>query len=426
MDASESFVGAAHDVSSSNCHEERGYMEKDKTIVNKMMLTGNYAAAYGAKLARVDVIPVYPITPQTSILEKIVALIREDELDAEYLPMESEHSVMAAAVAAEATGVRAFTSSTSQGLAYMHENLFVASGLRLPIVMAVPNRPIGPPVLLLPDHSDSLDQRDTGWIQYYVEDAQEVVDTVVQAFKVAEHKDVLLPVMVCYEAFIISHFLEPVELPDQGLVDKFLPPYEPEHVVLDPDNVMRLQVLTNDTYFMEYKYQLQEAMDNAKAVIRAVDAEFGDRFGRSYGGLVQPYRMDGAEVAILSMGSFAGLSRKAVDSLRLEGIPVGSLKLRVFRPFPEEDLLAYLKDVKTIIVLDRDASVGMGGIVHSEAAGCLFNLPSKPAMVNYILGLGGREIILKDISALVKEAVERTKQGVIEKPIRWVGVRGLD
>jgi 2-oxoisovalerate ferredoxin oxidoreductase alpha subunit len=400
-------------------------MEKDKGIANKMMLTGNYAAAYGAKLARVDTIPVYPITPQTSVLEKIIALIRQGELDAEYIPMESEHSVMAAAVGAEATGVRVFTSSTSQGLAYMHENLYVASGLRLPIVMAVPNRPIGPPVQLLADHSDSLDQRDTGWIQYYVEDAQEVMDTVVQAFKVAEHKDVLLPAMVCYEGFIISHFLEPVEIPDQQLVDEFLPTYSPDHVVLDPDNPMRIQVLTTDLYFMEYKYQLQEAMDNAKIMIKTVDAEFGERFGRSYGGLVQPYRMDDAEIAVLSMGSIAGLSRNAVDSMRSEGLSVGSLKVRVFRPFPAEDLLEQLKSVKIIVVFDRDASIGMGGILYSETAGVIFNLPTSPTMTNYIIGLGGREVNSNDIKSLVKEAIRKPKRGSVERPIRWVGVRGL-
>jgi len=401
-------------------------MEKDKTVTNSMMLTGNYAAAYGAKLARVDVIPVYPITPQTPILEKIIALIGEGELDAEYLPMESEHSVMAAAIAAEATGVRAFTSSTSQGLAYMHENLYVASGLRLPIVMAIPNRPIGPPQHLIGDHSDSLDQRDTGWIQYYVENAQEVVDTVVQAFKVAEHRDVLLPAMVCYEGFTISHFLEPVELPDQEMVDKFLPPYVPSHVVLDPDNVMRLHVLTTDAYFMEYKYQLQEAMNNSKAVIKSVDEEFGIQTGRSYGGLLQPYLMEDAKIAIVSMGSLAGLSRKAVDLLRSEGISAGCLKLRVFRPFPEEELRAQLANVKIVVVFDRAVSAGMGGIMYAEVAGSIFNLPTKPAMFNYVIGMGGRDIALADIANLVKEASIRTRQGVIMEPIRWVGVRGLE
>ena len=389
------------------------------------MLTGNYAAAYGAKLCRVDAVPVYPITPQTSIIEKILVLIKEGEFWAEYIPMESEHSVMAAALAAEATGVRVFTCSTSQGIAYMHENLFIAAGLRLPMVMAVPNRPLAPPVNLFSDYSDSMAQRDTGWIQFYVEEPQEVVDTIVQGYKVAEHKDVLLPVMVCYEAFLISHFLEPVELPEQKRVDGFLPPYEPDHVVLDPDNVMHLQVLTTDQYFMEYKYQMQEAMDRSKKVIKAVDEEFGEKFGRSYGGLLQEYHMDEAEVAILSMGSIAGLSREAVDRLRNEGIRIGSIKLRVFRPFPKEDLLEKTKNIKLLIVFDRDASVGMGGIVYSEAAGCLFNQRSKPVMVNYIIGLGGREVTLKDMITLTKEALGKVEQGGIVEPIRWVGVRGL-
>ena len=401
-------------------------MKDANKIAKKMMLTGNYAAAYGAKLCRVDAVPVYPITPQTSIIEKILALIKEGELEAEYIPMESEHSVMAAALAAEATGIRVFTCSTSQGLAYMHENLFIAAGLRLPIVMAVPNRPLAPPVNLFSDYSDSMAQRDTGWIQYYMEDPQEVIDTVIQGYKVAEHKDVLLPVMVCYEAFVISHFLEPVEVPEQEMVDGFLPPYEPDHVVLDPDNVMHLQVLTTDQYFMEYKYQMQVAMDRSKTVIKAVDEEFGGKFGRSYGGLLQAYCIDDAEAAILSMGSIAGLSRKVVDRLRNEGIRIGSIKLRVFRPFPEEDLLEKTKDVKLLIVFDRDASVGMGGVVYSEAAGCLFNQGSKLAMVNYIVGLGGREVTLADIIHLTKEALGKVEQGAIKEPIRWVGVRGLE
>jgi pyruvate/2-oxoacid:ferredoxin oxidoreductase alpha subunit len=298
--------------------------------------------------------------------------------------------------------------------------------LRLPIVMAVPNRPLAPPVNLFSDYSDSMAQRDTGWIQYYMEDPQEVIDTVIQGYKVAEHKDVLLPVMVCYEAFVISHFLEPVEVPEQEMVDGFLPPYDPDHVVLDPDNVMHLQVLTTDQYFMEYKYQMQEAMDRTKTVIKAVDEEFGRKFGRSYGGLLQAYRMDDAEAAILSMGSIAGLSRKVVDRLRNEGIRIGSIKLRVFRPFPEEDLLEKTKDVKLLIVFDRDASVGMGGVVYSEAAGCLFNQGSKLAMVNYIVGLGGREVTLADIIHLTKEALGKVEQGAIKEPIRWVGVRGLE
>jgi 2-oxoisovalerate ferredoxin oxidoreductase alpha subunit len=401
-------------------------MAPGKDNGQRLMLTGNYAAAYGAKLARAEAVPVYPITPQTTVMEKIIELIRDGELDAEYLPMESEHSVMAAAIAAEATGVRVFTASSSQGIAYMHENLFVASGLRLPIVMALANRCIGPPISIYPDHMDSLDQRDTGWIQYYVEDAQEIVDTVVQSYKVAEHTEVLLPVLVCYEGLIISHFLEPVELPTQSLVDRFLPPYGPEHVLLRPEKVMHLSVTVNDQYFMEYRYQQQEAMEKAKAVIKAVDDEFGQTFGRAYGGVLQSYRTDDAEVAILSMGSLCGLARMAVDELRKEGIAAGSLKLRVFRPFPKEEIEEETRNLKLLIVLDRDASVGMGGILYAEIAGSLYHLASKPLMVNYIMGLGGRVVTLKDLRALTAEALEEAAEGKIEKPVRWFGVRGLE
>lgn len=401
-------------------------MVSNKENAPKMMLTGNYAAAHGARLSKVEAIPVYPITPQTTVMEKIIELIKEGELDAEYLPMESEHSVMAAAIAAQATGVRVFTATSSQGIAYMHENLFVASGLRLPIVMALANRCIGPPISIYPDHTDSLDQRDTGWIQYYVEDAQEVIDTIIHGYKVAENRDVLLPVLVCYEGLIISHFLEPVELPNQRLVDEFLPPYEPDHVLLSPKKVMHLSVTVNDHYFTEYRYQQQEAMNNAKAVIKAVDEEFGEKFGRKYGGLLQPYRMEDAEVAVLSMGSISGLARMAVDELRKEGVPVGSLKLRVFRPFPQEELQDKTKKLKLLIVVDRDTSIGMGGVIYSEIASSLYHLASKPLMVNYIVGLGGRVITLKDLRDLTMEAMGKIQEGNIARPARWVGVRGLE
>jgi pyruvate/2-oxoacid:ferredoxin oxidoreductase alpha subunit len=391
----------------------------------KMMLTGNYAAAYGAKLSRAEAVPVYPITPQTTVMEKIIELIKIGEMEAEYIPLESEHSVMAAAIAAEATGVRVFTASSSQGIAYMHENLFVASGLRLPIVMALPNRSIGPPISIYPDHSDSLAQRDTGWIQYYVENAQEVVDTVIQSYRVAEHRDVLLPVAVCYEGLIVSHFLEPVDLPTQSSVDQFLPPYDPKHVLLSPKKVMHLSVYVSDQYFMEYKYQQQEAMENAKKVIKEIDQDFGEAFGRSYGGLVQSYRMEDAEVALLAMGSLCGLARMAVDDFRKDGIPIGSLKLRVFRPFPEEELRSLTKDLRLLIVLDRDASIGMGGIVYSEVAGSVYSMKSKPDLVNYIVGLGGRVLKLPDLKLLIQDTVTRAKEGTIGGAVRWVGVRGL-
>ena len=393
---------------------------------SRMMLTGNYAAAYGAKLARAEAIPVYPITPQTSVMEKVIELINKGELDAEYLPMESEHSVMAAAIAAEATGARVFTASSSQGIAYMHENLFGASGLRLPIVMAIVNRSILPPISIYPDHSDSLAQRDTGWIQYYVEDAQEIIDTVIQAYRVAEDKSVLLPVAVCYEGLIVSHFLEPVEVPPQEAVDAFLPDYRPEHVVLDPSKVMHLNVTVNEEYLTEYRYQQQEAMESAKVAIRNVEREYAAIFGRSYGGLVDPYRMDDADVAILSMGSNAGLARRAVDELRDQGLSLGAIKLRVFRPFPGEELRGLAENLKLLIILERAVSLGSGGILHAEVAREFYALTSRPTLAGYIVGLGGRNLSLSDLAALTIRTVAAMRSGTLNGATRWFGVRGLE
>ena len=231
----------------------------------RKMLTGNYAAAYGAKIARVEVTPVYPITPQTHIMEKLAELVGSGELDAEFVPVESEHSALAVAIAAQATGARTFTATSAQGLVFMHENLFVASGLRLPIVMVLVNRALGAPNSIYPDLNDSLDQRDTGWIQIYVENAQEAHDMIIQAYRIAEDKRVLLPMGICFEGIIISHYMEPVEILDQQKVDRFLPPYHPDHVLLDPDRPMSIgQIVMDDSYYTEYRYQQQEGMDNAK------------------------------------------------------------------------------------------------------------------------------------------------------------------
>jgi len=233
-------------------------------------------------------------------------------------------------------------------------------------------------------------------------------------------------VAVCFEGLVISHFLEPVEVPDQGAVDDFLPAYDPDHVLLSPKKIMHLSVTVNDHYFMEYKYQQQEAMNNAKAVIKEVDEEFGEKFGRNYGGLLKPYRMEDAEVAILSMGSSAGLARIAVDELREEGVPIGSIKLRVFRPFPEEELQAIVGNLKLLIVLDRDVSIGMGGIVYSDVAGSLYPLKSKPALKSYITGLGGRVLKVNELKKLAMSALSEIEQGEVDKPALWVGVRGLE
>ena len=390
----------------------------------KKMLTGNYAAAYGARLSRVRVVPVYPITPQTTIIEKLIEFIFKKEMAAEYIPIESEHSAMAAAIGAEATGVRAFTASSSQGIAYMHENLSVASGLRLPLVMAMVNRTMNPPIAGGPDHSDSLAERDTGWIQIYVESAQEILDMMIQAYRIAEDKEVLLPVAICYEGMVISHFLEAVDIPSQTLVDQFLPPYKPEHVVLDVKNPMHIFIASDD-YLPEYRYQQEMGMENAKKVINQTDQEYKAIFGREYGGLISPYWMEDARVAVVSMGNICNIARMAVRELRREGIQAGAIKLRSFRPFPKEELTRALRGMDLVIVLDRAASSGFGGIVYGELAATLYNLTPKPYIQDYVIGLANRAVTVPQITSLVKNSLAEVKQGGLDKPVQWVGVKGL-
>lgn len=393
----------------------------------RKMLTGNYAAAYGAKLSRVEVVPVYPITPQTHIMEKMAEFIESGDLDAEFVSVESEHSALAVAIAAQATGARTFTATSAQGLVFMHENLFVASAIRLPIVMAIVNRALGAPNTIQPDLSDSLDQRDTGWIQIYVESAQEAHDMVVQAYSIGEDKRVLLPVAICFEGIIISHYMEPVEILDQDRVDSFLSPYRPEHVILDPDRPMSVgQVVVDDNYYTEYRYQQQEAMDRSKEVIQETDRAFGETFGRSYGGLVATEMMEDAEIAILTLGSMASTARDVVRHLRKEeGMPIGLAKLRAFRPFPEKELKECLSDLKAVAVLERDVSIGAGGIVYLDLSHCFDKREGNPLLIDYILGLGGRDVTFDDIKTIATAVFEERNSDVITNPIRWYQVRGL-
>jgi pyruvate/2-oxoacid:ferredoxin oxidoreductase alpha subunit len=389
----------------------------------KKMLTGNYAAAYGAKLARVRVVPVYPITPQTTVIEKLIEFIAGDEMKAEYIPIESEHSAMAAAIGAQATGVRAFTASSSQGIAYMHENLWVASGLRLPLVMVMVNRTMNPPIAGAPDLTDSLSQRDTGWIQIYVENSQEILDMVIQAYRIAEDKRVLLPVAICYEGMVISHFLEPTDVPDQSAVDEFLPPYRPEHVVLDTKRPMHV-FMASDDYLPEYRYQQEVAMENAKQVIVEVEQEFKRKFNREYGGLVTGYMMEDAEVAIVSMGNISSVARMAVSELRKDGIKAGVCKMRVFRPFPKEAMRDALRNTKLAILMDRAVSSGFGGIVYPELAATLCENGCHTYLQDCILGLAGRAVTVDRLVSLVKDSLTDYQQGNI-KPIQWIDIRGL-
>jgi pyruvate ferredoxin oxidoreductase alpha subunit len=393
----------------------------------RKMLTGNYAAAHGAKIARVEVVPAFPITPQTPIMEKMVEFIENGDLDAEFIPAESEHSVMAAAIASEAMGARTFTATSSQGLLYMHENLFVASGIRLPIVMPIVNRTIGPPQTTVNDLSDSLDQRDTGWIQIYVENAQEIHDMVVQAYRIGEDKRVLLPVSICFEGIIISHYMEPVEILDQEKVDSFLPPYRPDHVALHPDRPMSVgQIVIDDAYLTEIKYQQQDAMDHAKSVIQEVDDIFGKTFGRKYGGLLSAEMIDDAEVAIITLGSMASTARAVVEWLRKEeGMPIGLIKLRSFRPFPDRELRECLTNIKAIAILEKDVSIGAGGIIYVELSHCFNKRNGNPLLIDYILGLGGRDVTFEDIKDIALTLFKERDVDFITNPIRWYQVRGL-
>jgi pyruvate ferredoxin oxidoreductase alpha subunit len=390
------------------------------------MVTGNYAAAHGVKYARAEVIPVYPITPQTSLMEKIIEFINNGELDAEFVPVESEHTAMAVAIAAEAMGARSFTASSSQGLVYMHEMLFVASGMRLPIVMCIVNRSIGAPNSLLGDLQDSLDTRDASWIQLYAENAQEIMDMVIQAYKIAEDKRVLLPVAICYEGIIISHCMEPVTFLDQQKVDQFLSDYYPDHVLLDPERPTHVQaILTDDAYYMEYKYQQQVAMENAKLVIQEVDQNFENIFGRRYGGLLEAFGTEDAEVVLLTLGSISSTARRVVRDLREKGILIGFVKLRFFRPFPREVLQSLLARLKGVAVIERDASIGSGGVIYTELSSALYMNEPKPKIINYIVGLGGREVTYEALKVLAEKTLWMVKTETTVQPIQWIGVRGL-
>ncbi len=388
------------------------------------MITGNYAAAYGAKLARPEVIPIYPITPQTSTVEKLVEFIDQEELVASFVPVESEHSAMVSAISAQGVGARTFTASSSQGMAYMYENLFVASGLRLPVVITIVNRGLAMPISILPDQGDSLGSRDAGWLQYYAGDAQEVLDFIIQAYRVAEDPRVLLPAAVCFEGFVISHFTEPVEIPYQEDVDAFLPEYDPKHVVLDPSNPMHLGILVNELYYTEYRYQQKVAMDNALSVVEEVNAEFKSLWGRGTG-TAETFLAEDAQVLLVVMGALSGPAKMAVRALRDEGVRAGLVRLTLFRPFPRELLASLTQNADLCIVLDRNVSLGSTGILYGETAAALANQKKPEKIINYILGLGGRDVE----PDLLKELIQNTHGNFKEQreidPVSWIGVRGL-
>lgn len=368
----------------------------------RMLLTGNHAVAWAARLARPQVVPVYPITPQTPILELITDFQAEGNFDAEIITPESEHSVLAACIPASLAGARVFTATASQGLLLMHELLHYAAGARAPIVMANVNRTVASPWAFWPDQTDSLAQRDTGWIQFYTESAQESLDTVLHAFRLAEQ--VLLPVMVNQDAFYVSHALEPVQVPDQAMVDGYLPPYAPVNR-LDTTIGSSWGNVVSQHMFRRHREDIEEAMAQALVLAHEADREWGALTGRSHG-LVERYRCDGARAVIVTMGSMCGTAREAVDAMRAAGQAVGLLKIRLFRPLPVQALRVALAGVPDVIVLDRNHSPGLGGILHQELRGALYGVAAPPRVHGFLAGVGGVNVSPDDIADIVQGAVQ--------------------
>ncbi|MFB0499799.1 MAG: pyruvate ferredoxin oxidoreductase [Candidatus Hadarchaeaceae archaeon] len=385
----------------------------------KQLVTGDEAAAIAAKLARVKVISAYPITPQTIIVERLAEFVANGELDAEYIKVESEHSALSACLGSAAVGARTFTATSSQGLMLMSEILFVASGMRLPIVMANANRSLSAPLSIWCDQQDSVAVRDCGWIQLYCENNQEVLDSTIQAFRIAEES--LLPVMVCFDGYILSHTAEPVEIPEQAEVDKFLPTYKYPYL-LDPEKPITMGAVGVPEYYEEFRYMLQEAVLKSKEKIIEVGQAFGRQFGRK-SDLIECYRSDDADVILLTMGSLSGSVKEMIDEYRGHGERVGLVKVRAFRPFPEKELVDSLAHAKAVAVLEKDFSPGSTGALFSDLSGAFVNSRESPLLLNFICGLGGRDVSSLQIREATKAAMESAKTGEVKKTVRWLGLR---
>jgi len=384
--------------------------------------TANHIAGYAAKAARAKVVAAYPITPQTTIVEKIAELVEKGEMDAEYIRVESEHSAMVACIGAAAAGVRTFTATSAHGLALMHEALHWASGSRLPIVMAVVNRAMGPGWNIWPDFSDSLSQRDTGWIQFYCADNQEVFDTIIQAYKLCENEKVFLPAMVCLEGFILSHTYMPVKIPDQKDIDEFLPSYR-SGWILDVDNPHSHANLVSPDFYMEFRCMIQEAMENAKQLIPKIDKEYGERFNFEHGGLVEKYKCEDAELILVTMGTMGSEAKIAVDNLRKDGLKVGSARVRVYRPFPREEFYELANQTQMLAAIDRHISFGMEGFLATELRASLYNMGDPPLVAGFIAGLGGRDVTFETIRKIAKKSLEWMREGKVEKSAEWVDLK---
>jgi len=400
-----------------------------------MGLNGDEAVAWAAKQCDVDFVSAYPITPQTIIVEKFSEFVANGEVKTRFVAVESEHSALSACVGAAALGARTFTATAANGLALMWEIVYIASSMRLPIVMVIANRALSAPINIHCDHSDTMGCRDTGWIQIYCENAQEAYDTVIQAYRIGEHEDVQLPVMVTLDGFLLSHTLQNVQMLPDDVVKHFVGTRKPKEIeipglgkvpmILDPEKPLTFGPLDLYDYYFEHKVQQHEALEKAIPIIREINKEYAKISGRSYGdGFIETYGLEDAEIATIVLGSTAGTVRYVVKRLREEGIKAGMLRIRTFRPFPVKEIVNALKNVKVIGVMDRSGAFGGAGApVYTETKTAFYNEKERPKIVNYIYGLGGRDTPPKLIRQVYSELEEILKTGKIEKEIKFLGVR---
>lgn len=400
-------------------------------------VNGDEAVAYAVKQSLVDVVSAYPITPQTIIVEKFSEFVADGLVHTEFVPVESEHSAMSACVGAAAAGARTFTATSSQGLALMVEIVYIASALRLPIVMAVANRALSAPINIHNDHSDAYLMRDAGWVQLFAENVQETYDTTIQAFKIAEDERVLLPVAVNLDGFFLSHTLENIRvLPDDAVAEflggyrkvaKLRVDYYDEQVphMLNPARPLTFGSLDLYDYYFEHKVQQIEAMKNVPAVVREVNEKWFALTGRKYGdGVIDAYGVEDAEIVIVAMGSGAGTVRSVVKKYREKGEKLGLLRIRMFRPFPYEEVKGLLKDVKAVAVMDKGIGPGSFGALYQDVVSSLYDLGSRPLTVDYVYGLGGRDLTPELVKKMIEQVKEDVKTGQVKEKIRYLGVRG--
>jgi len=373
------------------------------TMSERKVIMGNHAVSYGVKLARVQVISAYPITPQTQVVEMLSEMCANGELAAKFLKVESEHSALAAIIGAATLGVRTFTATSAQGLALMHELIHWSAGSRLPLVMADVNRAMAPGWSIWPDQLDALSQRDTGWLQIYCESNQEILDLTILAYRLAEA--ISMPTMVVYDAFVLSHTSEPVQIPDQSQVDAFLPAIE-SRSKLDLKTPAAFGGLTSPEYYFEFRYMMQQAHCKALSLIDELGTDFGEHFGRPYR-VLETIDCDDAELILVTVGASTSTTRIVVQNRRARGEKIGIVKLRLFRPFPIEAIRQALRQAKRVAVIDRNLSVGCGGIFAQEIRSALYDLPDRPTIFGYVVGLGGRDITVELLDQLIDDALGR-------------------